>query len=217
MSFIMDAANESGTYVKFDDSNMNQPIEMEITDTYSIRAAQYKGELRKTQKGKQKWEMVIPVKVNGQDMIFSDSTRRNLLNAMAEALRSAGVRDLEIGGVLTVTYKGKVPQGNFMAGAFDASYKRAEGDNVELATPSYDPRTDPQNVPAAAPQQQPMNGGFQAPQGNQFQRQPNFQQQNQQQGQPNFGNQQQPNFQQGGNFQQYDGPSQNANQQNPWG
>lgn len=210
MSFIMDAANESGTYVKFDDSNINQPVEMEITGPYSIRASQFKGELRKTQKGKQKWEMVVPVKVNGQDMIFSDGTRRNLLAAMAEALRSAGVRDLEIGGVLTVTYEGKVPQGNFMAGAFKASYKRAEGDSVELATPSYDPRTDPQNVPAAAPQQGAQGFQGQAQQNPQAQQGNGFQ--GQQQAQPNF-----QQGQQGNGFQQYAGPSQGANNSNPWG
>lgn len=144
MSFFTAAAS-GGDFIKFDDTNVGQPIEMEIASKYSVRPSVFDGEVRRTKKGEIVQESVIPVLVDGELMTLAVSKWR-MVQAIGNAVVATGAKDLEIGGKLTLVYVGKEKSkyGQGMAQKFAASYVRAP-EGAELATP------DPEPAPAPAP------------------------------------------------------------------
>jgi hypothetical protein len=170
MSFFAAAASQGGDFLKFNDANINQPVAMEITGPYQVRAAQYQGQPKLTKKGQPVMEAVVPVRVNGEAKTFSDGGKWRLQKAVGEAVVKSGASDLQIGGVLTVTYTGKVPaKGGGMADTYEVEYTPSEGGApatpVETA-PQGVPQQAPTPAPQAAPQQFQAQGApsFGAPQ-----------------------------------------------------
>ena len=189
MSFFAQAASQGGDFLKFTEANINQPVEMEITGPYQVRPAMYQGQPKTTKKGAPVMEAVVPVRVNGESKTFSDGGKWRLQKAVGEAVVASGAPDLQIGGVLVVTYTGKVPaKGGGMADTYEVEYRPSEGASAAPAE-----STAPQGVPQAAPVQ-----AAPAPQAA-----PQFAPQGAPQGAPAFGAP--PAAQQGGQFA------------NPWG
>lgn len=145
MSFFADAA--TSPFIKFDDTNIQKPVEMTIVAPYKVRDSVYMGEVRRDKKGRAIQESVIPVEVEGEPMTLAVSKWRQR-QAIGLAVQAAGAPDLEIGGKLTVTYVGKekVPGAPAPAQMFKASYVRGDGGP---ATPA------PQSAPTPAPQRDP--------------------------------------------------------------
>lgn len=153
MGFFADNA-QSGDYIKFDDSNINTPQVLEIAGKYKVQQHTYKGVpsvyASGPNQGQPKWESVIPVKTaNGEIKTLATGTKYRLVGAIGNAVVSTGAQDLEIGGKLTITYKGKVQAGSGQAQTFEATYERAP-EGSPLATPDFDPSAQPQ-VPQTPP------------------------------------------------------------------
>lgn len=149
-SFLQNAAQSSGgEWVRFDDNSLNVPVTGEIAGPYQIRPYKFQGEVQRYQRGPQagkpKYEMVIPLLVNGEKMNLATQAKYRMENAIATAVQAAGVADLQIGGTLTVTYTGKeVVKGASPAQAFTASYEPKEG-----AQDAYSESLDQQANPVA--------------------------------------------------------------------
>lgn len=150
MGFFADKASGEG-FVKFDDTTVNQPQVMKVVGTYQVKPSLYQGQQKTTQKGQPIFEAHVPVEIDGKRMTFSDGGKWRLQADVGAAVTGTGAPDLEIGGILTVTFTGKVPaKGGGMANTYDVSYERAP-EGSPLATPADDPSTQAQG----APQQQP--------------------------------------------------------------
>jgi hypothetical protein len=161
MSFFAQAASQGGAFVKFDEANIHKRVEMEITGPYQVRPSTYQGQPKLTKKGQPVMEAVVPVRVDGESKTFSDGGKWRLQKAVGEAVVKSGAPDLQIGGVLAVTYTGKVPaKGGGMADTYEVEYVPA-GEGAQAATPVA--ATAPQGVPqeAPAPQQQAAPQQFQ--------------------------------------------------------
>lgn len=128
MSFFVEKAS-GGDFVKFDDSTINQPKRMKIVGSYTIVPSMYMGQQKTTQKGQPINEAHVPVELeDGTRATFSDSGRWRLQSVVGSAVQAAGADDLEIGGILTVTYIGKTQtKGGQMANDYRAEYERPQG------------------------------------------------------------------------------------------
>lgn len=128
MSFFTEKASGSD-FVRFDDSTINQPKRMKIVGQYTIVPSMYMGQQKTTQKGQPISEAHVPVELeDGTRATFSDSGKWRLQSVVGSAVQQAGAPDLEIGGILTVTYLGKTQtKGGQMANDYKAEYQRPEG------------------------------------------------------------------------------------------
>lgn len=128
MSFFTEKAS-SGDFVRFDDSTINQPKRMKIVGSYTIVPSMYMGQQKLSPKGQPINEAHVPVELeDGTRATFSDSGRWRLQSVVGSAVQAAGADDLEIGGILTVTYTGKTQTKNGqMANDYKADYQRPEG------------------------------------------------------------------------------------------
>lgn len=128
MSFFTEKAS-GGDFLKFDDSTINQPKRMKIVGSYTIVPSMYMGQQKMTQKGQPINEAHVPVELeDGTRATFSDSGKWRLQSVVGSAVQAAGADDLEIGGILTVTYIGKTQtKGGQMANDYKAEYQRPEG------------------------------------------------------------------------------------------
>lgn len=126
MSFFANSGGV-GDYIKWDDTKIGQPLEMEIAGRYNTRLSKFNGEVRRNMAGEPQYEAVIPVLIEGEPFQLVVNKWR-LQSAIGAAVQITGAPDLEIGGVLTVVYTGKEPakKGGGMAQKFSASYKRGD-------------------------------------------------------------------------------------------
>ena len=162
MSFFTEAA-DGGDYVKFDDSTVGQPIAMEITGQYKRQWSMYDKEYRRDGKGNLVEEAVVPVRVDGEDKQLSINAWR-MRKAVGNAVKLTHAPDLEIGGVLTITYTGKEKalKGGGTAKTYAASYKRAPEGSAP-ATPANG--NAPLPLPETTPPQADSWGGSTNPWG----------------------------------------------------
>lgn len=128
MSFFTEKAS-GGDFLKFDDSTINQPKRMKVVGSYTIVPSMYMGQQKMTQKGQPINEAHVPVELeDGTRATFSDSGKWRLQSVVGSAVQAAGADDLEIGGILTVTYIGKTQtKSGQMANDYKAEYQRPEG------------------------------------------------------------------------------------------
>ena len=149
VSFFTEKAS-NGDFIKFDDSTINQPKRMKIVGQYSVVPSMYMGQQKTTQKGQPISEAHVPVELeDGTRATFSDSGKWRLQSAVGAAVQQSGAPDLEIGGILTVTYVGKTQtKGGQMANDYRAEYERPQGGG-EPAQGAAQPQPEAQQQPAA--------------------------------------------------------------------
>lgn len=135
MSFFADAA--TSPFIKFDDTNIQKPVEMTISAKYKVRDSVYMGEVQRDKKGRPRQESIIPVLVDDEPMTLAVNKWR-LRQAIGLAVQASGAPDLEIGGKLTVTFthREKVAGAPAPAQMFKVTYERGEGGP---ATPAPEP------------------------------------------------------------------------------
>lgn len=154
-------APSAGAAVKFD--NVGDTITGRISGPLSERQSTYNGTPRTTKKGQPVMEIVVPlVDANGNERTLYASAWR-MKRAITDAVTVSGAKDVEEGGILTVTFSGhEQGEGAQPAKAFTATYQ-APG----AAAPA----------PQAAPQQ-----AYEPNMAQQYQQQPPASQQYAQQG-----------------------------------
>lgn len=176
----------AGAAVKFE--NVGDTITGRISGALSERQATYNGQARTTKKGKPVMEIVVPmIDTNGNERTLYASSWR-MQRAIQDAVMVSGAKDVEQGGVLTVTFSGhEQGEGAQPAKAFSAQYQAPGAAPAESAAPQQ----------AAAPQQYAQQPQQAAPQ--QYAQQPQAPQQYAQQPQQAY--QQQAPAQVYGNYQ----------------
>lgn len=145
----------AGAAVKFE--NVGDSITGIISGALSERQAQYNGQPRTTKKGQPVMEVVVPItdQMGNERTLYVSAWR--MKRAIQDAVMVAGAKDIEQGGMLTVTFSGhEQGEGAQPAKAFTAQYTPAG----QVAAPA--PQTAPQ-APAQQQYSQPMQqqGGYQ--------------------------------------------------------
>lgn len=141
----------AGAAVKFE--NVGDTITGRISGALSERQATYNGQPRTTKKGKPVMEIVVPmIDTNGNERTLYASSWR-MQRAIQDAVMVSGAKDVEQGGVLTVTFSGhEQGEGAQPAKAFTAQYQ-APGAEAPAA-PAAAPQQYAQSQQYAQPQQQ---------------------------------------------------------------
>lgn len=145
MSFF---APSAGAAVKFE--NVGDSITGRISGPLTERQSTYNGQPRTTKKGAPVMEVVVPmVDTNGNERTLYASAWR-MKRAITDAVMVSGAKDVEEGGILTVTFSGhEQGEGAQPAKAFSAQYSAPGA--VQQAAPA---QSAPQQYVQPAPQQQ---------------------------------------------------------------
>lgn len=163
---------KSGAAAKFD--NVGDTITGQISGALSERPSTYNGTPRTTKKGAPVMEIVIPLlDTQGNDRTLYVAAWR-MRQAIQDAVMASGAKDVEEGGLLTVTFTGHVQgEGASPAKTFSAQYQApgtfqapAQQAPVQQAPQGYAPPAQSGYAPQA-PQgyAQPQQGYAQPQQG----------------------------------------------------
>lgn len=160
----------AGAAVKFE--NVGDSIYGRVSGALSERQATYNGTPRTTKKGQPVMEVVIPmVDVNGNERTLYAGAWR-MRRAIQDAVVVSGAKDVEEGGLLTVTFTGhEQGEGASPAKTFSAQYTAPGGAQPapQASAPQAPvaPQAPMQQAPAPQAQgyaQQPQQPYQQAPQ-----------------------------------------------------
>lgn len=115
-------APSAGAAVKFD--NVGDTFTGRISGALSERQSTYNGTPRTTKKGQPVMEIVVPmIDANGNERTLYASAWR-MKRAITDAVTVSGAKDVEEGGILTVTFSGhEQGEGAQPAKAFTAQYQ----------------------------------------------------------------------------------------------